>query len=66
MKQVPVQPVFALSRNAVCLAEKQKPTIYRTRGEHANHYVTDAVDINSGHFHYIHSQIKVKKVEILN
>ena len=43
--------------NAACLAEKQQinitvfgltrlgpePTIYRTRGEHANHYATDAV-----------------------
>ena len=43
--------------NAACLAEKQhipilvfglaqaglEPTIYHTRGEHANHYVTDAV-----------------------
>ena len=42
--------------NAACLAEKQqipvsvfgvtrlglKPTIYRTWGEHANHYTTDA------------------------
>ena len=46
--------------NAVCLAEKQhisicivvgmtrpglEPTIYRTRGEHSNHYATDAVRI---------------------
>ena len=41
-------------RNAACLAEKQQipigltrmglePTIYHTRGEHANHYTTDAV-----------------------
>ena len=22
-----------------------EPTIYRTRGEHANHYTTDAVDV---------------------
>ena len=44
--------------NAACLAEKQQitnfvvfgltrpglePTIYRTRGDHANHYATDAV-----------------------
>ena len=38
--------------NATCLAEKQQipilyslvwPTIYRTRGEHANHYATDTV-----------------------
>jgi hypothetical protein len=44
--------------NAACLVEKQhiynlivfvltrpglEPTIYRTRGEHANHYATDAV-----------------------
>jgi hypothetical protein len=44
--------------NTVCFAEKQQisnfivfgltrqgldPTIYRTRGEHANHYTTDAV-----------------------
>jgi hypothetical protein len=49
------QPVFALSPQ--CLAEKQQipilvfgltrstldPMIYRTRGEHANHYTTDAV-----------------------
>ena len=45
--------------NAERLAEKQqipiskswfdptrlKPTIYRTRGEHANHYATDAVNL---------------------
>ena len=47
--------------NAACLAKKQqintnfivfglirtrlKPTIYRTRGEHANHYTTDAVKL---------------------
>ena len=24
-----------------------EPTIYRTRGEHANHYTTDAVNLNS-------------------
>jgi hypothetical protein len=32
--------------DVACLAEKQhilEPTIYRTRGEHANHYATDAV-----------------------
>jgi hypothetical protein len=40
--------------SAACLTEKQQipigltppglePTIYRTRGEHANHYTTDAV-----------------------
>ena len=48
--------VFLL--NAACLAEKQQipilvfgltrpglePTFYRSRGEHANHYATDAVD----------------------
>ena len=46
--------------NAACLLEKQQiaicivfgmtrpglePTIYRTRGEHCNHYATDVVDI---------------------
>jgi len=46
--------------NAACLPEKQQisicivfdmtrlglePTIYRTRGEHSNHYATDAVRI---------------------
>ena len=41
--------------NTACLAEKQhifgltrpglEPTIYRTPGEHANHYTTDAVYI---------------------
>ena len=49
---IPSQPVFAL-----CLAEKQQlpilvfgltrsglePTIYHTQGEHANHYITYAV-----------------------
>jgi len=25
-----------------------KPTIYRTRGEHANHYTTDTVNITIG------------------
>jgi hypothetical protein len=49
---------FFFLLNAACLAEKQQitnfivfdltrpglePTIYRTRGEHANHYATDAV-----------------------
>ena len=48
----------ALTLKAVCLVEKQQlptlltcvltksrvePTIYRTRGNHANHYTTDAV-----------------------
>jgi hypothetical protein len=46
--------------NAACLVEKQqipileslvsrpglKPTIYRTRGNHANHYATNAVHVN--------------------
>ena len=42
--------------NAACLAENfivfgmtrpgLEPTIYRTRGEHANHYATDAVKSN--------------------
>ena len=50
--------------NAACLAEKQhipifiifgftrpglEPTIYRTRGEHANHYATDAAAIKDEH-----------------
>ena len=46
------QPVFLL--NAACLVEKQQipisylllwhePTIDRTRGEHTNHYATDAI-----------------------
>jgi hypothetical protein len=50
---IPNQPVFALSLSA-CLAEKQQITISvfgstrsglkpLTRGEHANHYITDAV-----------------------
>jgi hypothetical protein len=30
--------VFGLNRSGI------EPTIYRTRGEHANHYTTDAVD----------------------
>jgi hypothetical protein len=57
---IPSHPVFALSRYAVCLAEKQQipiflvfgfnrsvlePTIYHTQGEHANHYATEAVNI---------------------
>ena len=53
--------VFLL--NGSCLAEKQathtnfivfgltqaalEPTVYRTRGEHANHYTTDAVKRNT-------------------
>ena len=52
--------------NAACLPEKQQisicidfgmtrpvfePTIYRTRGEHTNHYATDAVRII--HIHVI-------------
>ena len=55
---IPSQPVYVLFLlNAACLAEKQQipilvfaltrpgfeTTIYRTRGEHANHYATDAV-----------------------
>jgi hypothetical protein len=31
--------VFGFTRSAL------EPTIYRTRGEHANHYTTDAVDV---------------------
>ena len=31
--------VFGFTRQVL------KPTIYRTRGEHANHYTTDAVDV---------------------
>jgi hypothetical protein len=51
------QPVFAIFINAACLAENQQipiffdltrsglePTTYRTRGEHADHYATDAVN----------------------
>jgi hypothetical protein len=30
-------PIFGLARSAL------EPTIYRTRGEHANHYTTDAI-----------------------
>ena len=54
-------PSLLLLINAACLAEKAtntnvivfgltrsglEPTIYRTRGEHANHYTTDAVTTN--------------------
>jgi hypothetical protein len=28
--------------------EEFEPTIYRTRGEHANHYTTDAVNFGIG------------------
>ena len=34
---------FLSLRNAACLAEKQQIPIYRTLGEHANHYATDAI-----------------------
>ena len=34
--------VFGLTRSGL------KPTIYRTRGKHANHYSTDAVNLVSG------------------
>ena len=55
---IPSQPVFALSpeccvlsgeaRNTNCIAfgltrPGLEPAIYRTRGEHANHYATDVV-----------------------
>jgi hypothetical protein len=58
---IPSQPLSALSPLMLCLAEKQqipileslvgpdrglKPTIYYTRGEHTNHYTTDAVEVN--------------------
>jgi hypothetical protein len=51
------QSVFALPPYAACLATNTnlivfdlirsgiEPTIYRIRGEHANHYTTDAVQI---------------------
>ena len=54
---IPSRPVLL---NAACLPEKQhisicivfgmtrqglEPTIYRTRGEHSNHYATDVVRI---------------------
>jgi hypothetical protein len=34
--------VFGLTRSEL------EPTIYHTRGEHANHYTTDAVHVYSG------------------
>ena len=55
---IPSQPIFALTLNATCLAEKQlipilyslgltwprlEHTVYCSRGEHDNHYTTDAV-----------------------
>ena len=58
---IPSQPVFALSPWCCMLSGKAtnfnfivfgltrpgiEPTIYRTRGEHANHYATDAVTQN--------------------
>ena len=42
--------------NAACLAKSNKSTIYRTLGEHANHYATDAVVITR-HFHYYYIYI---------
>jgi hypothetical protein len=36
--------VFGLTRSGL------KPTIYRTRGEHANHYSTDVVNLVSGDY----------------
>ena len=55
---IPSQPVFALSPQCCVLSGEAtntnfivfgltqpglEPTIYRTRGEHANHYATDVV-----------------------
>ena len=56
--RIPSQPLLFLL-NAACLTEKQivpilvfgltrprlEPTIYHTRGEHPNHYATNAVDL---------------------
>ena len=59
---VPSQPVFALTPYCYVLSEEAtntnfkvvgltcpglEPTIYCTRGEHANHYTTDAVLVSS-------------------
>jgi hypothetical protein len=38
-QEIPILIVFGLTRTGL------NPTIYRTRGEHANHYATDAVYI---------------------
>ena len=60
---IPSQPVFALSPKCCMLSGEAtntnfiifglarpglETTIYRTQGEHDNHYATDAVDINGG------------------
>ena len=58
---IPSQPVFVLSPQCCVLCEEAtntnfiifgltrpvlEPTIYRTRGEHANYYATDAVELH--------------------
>ena len=44
-QQIPILQVFALNRTGF------EDTIYRTRGEYANHYTTNAVlDIHVMHF----------------
>jgi hypothetical protein len=57
---IPSQPIFALSPYCSVLCGEAKntnfivfgltqsvlePTMYRTRDEHANHYITDAADL---------------------
>jgi hypothetical protein len=65
---IPSQQSLLFLHNDACLAEKQripilikltqsglKPTIYSTRGEHANHYATDAVRMKTyNHYLLIH------------
>ena len=43
-----------------------EPTIYRTCGEHANHYATDAVDHRIGMFYYqtVRDNIQLSVVKV--
>ena len=59
---IPSQPLFALSPKCACgeatnanfivfglTGRGLEPTVYHTRGEHANHYSTDAVSTELNH-----------------
>ena len=49
--------IFGLTRPGL------EPTIYRTRGEHANHYTTDAVLTNSKLYNLQHDEVDTYMAE---
>jgi hypothetical protein len=77
---IPSQPVFALSPQCCVLTREAtnfivfgltrsgfEPTIYRIRGEHVNHYTTDAVQLRKKYLivHEASSSLKCKSVGYL-